>query len=483
MFLYIIFAYIIFNIIIIIAYKKSGSRKVEQLFIIQAISTGIIYGIIFPPFAVSDEFTHFMNGYHIANIIQNKNDEKTEKVQGLFDVYEIQIRDTDERLFSENYVYYDFSPDLILSMKIGETPVFERESDYIIKEQVITRYFSFPQYTLMGLAITVGRVLCLSPLYLVWFTRIINMIAYTIICAFSIKITPFAKYLFYIIMLLPVGMYNICSTSYHTILYAETFFLFAFVLYLKCKEGNILLREWIVLLCLFFVIAPAKGVFLFYFILSFLIPKDKFISKLKYILFLTSSFVVSLISWLGYNLYSYNVMNSISETVNYNNIESVSLNFGSIMEMAQTFLRNMGKTIFARGLYIDRSIFQIKFDVGNLAFIIGFFILVVVAIFSDSEYGFKNEKKEKTVIALTYFLSYGLLSFVGFIAMKMTKQTDIIELKGTYVYQFLPLIGLLLRTKINLPIKTENCQIFLGIMIAFMHTAAFLNLAYGVGLL
>lgn len=483
MFLYIIVAFIIFNIIIIVGYKKSGSRKIERLFIVQAISVGLIYGIFLPPFTVSDEQTHFMNGYHIANMIQNKNDIKTEKVYGQFDVYEIQMRDIDEKLFSEDYVSYDFTPDLIFSMKARQEPIFERGSNYVPREQIITRYFSFPEYTLMGVAIATGRILQLSPISLVWFTRLINMIAYILICAFSIKITPFAKSLFYVVMLLPVGMYNICSTSYHTILYAETFFLFAFVLYLKCKEGNMLIREWIVLLFLFFVIAPVKGVFLFYFILSFLIPKEKFSKENRYYLFLLSSFAVSLISWMGYNLYSYNAWGFISETVNYNHMETMPLTSGNVIEMMQMFLRNMGKTILTRGFYLDRSITQIKFDTGSLSFVIGFFAFLIVAVFGDSEYGFKNEKKEKTVIALTYFLSYGLLSFVGFIAMKMSKQTDVVELKGVYVYQFLPLVGLLLKTKVNPPIRAENYQIFPATMISFIHAAAFLNLAYGVGLL
>lgn len=456
-----------------------------MIFLGQVLLVGLIYGLILKPFSISDELTHFMNGYHIANIIQQKHDVKTDKIQGEFDVYEIHYRDIDEDLFFENSLFvYDFSYDNVINFSLADKPLFEMESTYNSREILLTRYFPFPEYTIMGLSIAVGRMVGFSSLYLVWFVRIVNMLFYALICAWAIKLLPFAKAHFYIIMLLPVGMYNICSTSYHTILYAETFLLFSIILHAKFKTGYISMKEWISILFLLAIIAPAKGVFLFYFVFAFLITKDKFKSKNIYYIYLVSVFLVSVSFWLGYNLHCYDVTNAINTTANYTNTagEVPKEGLSGFVTVVMTFIRNFTKTVFVRGFYIDRSISQIKFDTGSLSFCLSIFAFIMTSYYDSSDQ-YKMTNKNKVLILLSYMLSYGLMSFVGYIAMKSTKITDLIELKSVYCYQFLPLVGLCIRPKKVFIIDKKTYQTYTVAIVAMIHACIFFTVAFNAMIL
>lgn len=369
MYIYLITGIIIFQAVIYFAFHKKV-KQIAYLFVCQSVTFGLFYGILFPPFTVSDELTHFLSSYHIANIIQGKHDERINDLDTGAAYYNMQIRDVDDALFSDFPCEFDINS--LSDNKMEHQKLFVRSNGYMIKEgQFTTDYFPFPEYTLMGIIIAIGRMLNLSAFGLVWMTRIANLTAYSLIGMYAVKIIPFGKQMLYTVLLMPMGMHFSCSASYHTLLYASAVFYIAYIVYLQAESGLLSGKQKLFLIVQTVILTPVKGSFLFYGFLVLLLPRELFLSQKKYVMFLSGVILTGALSWFIYNAYTVDIGMLISDQNGKRMITYMDAGEGiylsDIIKDPLHYIKVFIRTVCARGLYFDRSMVQIRLDTGSLS--------------------------------------------------------------------------------------------------------------------
>jgi uncharacterized membrane protein len=76
-----------------------------------------------------------------------------------------------------------------------------------------TAVYSPVAYAPQALGIIMGRLLGLSPLALMYFGRAANVLCYTLIVGFAIRTTPILKWVFFLLALMPMSMFQMASLS------------------------------------------------------------------------------------------------------------------------------------------------------------------------------------------------------------------------------------------------------------------------------
>jgi len=224
--------------------------RAEIVYITLALIFGPLYVFLNPPFQVPDEGSHMSRTYGLSEFHFSKTD-KT--VPGAI----VKLDSTLLRLH--------FNPDEktskkeILSMvKVKIEPGVRKESgapDYIVPY--------LPQ--LAGLAI--GRMFSSSPLVLLYMGRFFNLILSILIVFLAIRITPFSKWLFFLLALMPKAIFLMASLSYDAFVISDSFLLIALFLYYAFKAEKLLWRDIVLILFLSMLLALCKPP---YFIIAFL---------------------------------------------------------------------------------------------------------------------------------------------------------------------------------------------------------------------
>ncbi|RKJ02809.1 DUF2142 domain-containing protein [bacterium D16-54] len=465
-------------LIFLFLHKKA---KLEYLFVIQAIMIGYVYNLIFPAFTISDEMTHFMSGYHISNMIMGIQDERINERSDGFAIYNLHIRDIDEELFQ-----FPSSFDVNrLGIKNYQRHKIFQKSDLMLihAEAVGTDYQPFPMYVLMGISITISRILNLSPFMLVWLTRMVNLVIYSLIGMLIIKIIPFGKLMLYTILAMPMGLINAASASYHTLLFSITIFFVAYILRIK-EVGKISRRDITVILIMLLIIPPIKGCFLFYILLLTLLPKELFSSVQKWKAFLCISIITGICTWFFYNAYIVDIEKLLSNSHGSRIITYMDAGEGiyliDILQNPLHYLKLLIRTIVLRGFYMDRSMIQMQTDFGSFAYLLIIGLFFYNSFFNEDSYYFQNAIKDKAILLATYFFTYALMSFIAFFQWG-SRQWQIIELKGSYTYQFLPLIGFAIKGNIHPDIMRRNQIALTYFILITAHFAGILNLLFVAG--
>lgn len=464
------------QILAYVVLKKRKQLKLEYIFFIQAIIVGYIYSTIFPAFTISDEMTHFMSGYHIANEMSGMRDVRLNDVAQGSAYYDMYIRDIDEELFSFST---QFDIEKLTETQRMRHKIFAISDGYVIRENVkTTDYFPFPEYTIMGVAIFISRLFGFSPYMMVWFTRMLNLVVYALFGACTIRIVPFGKLMMYTVLAMPMGLISACSAAYHGTLYAVTIFFVAYILYLQTVE-KISQIHMTFLIVLIVSITPLKGSFLFYSFLLLLLPYDLFANKRQYYLFMILSITAGISIWFLYNAYIIDLGKLLSNAtgpriIKYDNAgEGIYLM--DLFVHPLRYIHILLRTIILRGFYLDRSMSAMQADFGSLYFNICFGIFIINSIFNSEGVYFKNKRKDKLIILFVYAASYILMSFV--VLFQWGARTwEWIELKGVYTFQFLPLVGFLLKGSTVPAMDYEKQKCLTYFVLGIMHFVGIMNL-------
>ena len=129
---------------------------------------------------------------------------------------------------------------------------------------------------------------------------------------------------------------------------------------------------------------------------------------------------------------------------------------------------------------MDRSMIQMQTDFGSFAYLLIIGLFFYNSFFNEDSYYFQNAIKDKAILLATYFFTYALMSFIAFFQWG-SRQWQIIELKGSYTYQFLPLIGFAIKGNIHPDIMRRNQIALTYFILVTAHFAGILNLLFVAG--
>jgi uncharacterized membrane protein len=248
---------------------------------------GLILLIITPPFMVPDEAAHFYRSYQVAefNVFRFNNDVPSALVDFAAKCDRMRFSTHEKTTKTEILSMADIK--LSAHNKIPvETP-----------EYTVT-------YLPQALGIFIGKLLHLNPLWLLYLGRFFNLMVSVLFVFLAIRSTPVLKWLFFLLGIMPMTLYQFSSLSYDALTISLSFLLISAILSQAfSNEDRIGTKQLLVLFLLTGLLAAAKPP---YFIIAgafLVIPVRKLGSRRRYALtfiaLISTALVLSQVSVSG----------------------------------------------------------------------------------------------------------------------------------------------------------------------------------------
>ena len=260
----------------------------ENVFLIFGIIFGLMFVAVTPPFKVPDEPNHFLRTIQISEgTIFGEKGQKG--IGGLIP----------ESIISTITVFDGFPYHAEKEQKTDN--IFSLLRQPLEKEKRVfadfpnTSLYSPVPYLPQVIGVSVAISLNCSPLAIMYAGRVSNLAAWVFLVYLSIKFVPLKKWLFFLLALTPMSIYQAASLSADSLTNGLAFLLIA--LFLRyALEGNRKIgpADTAIILILSVMMSLSKQA---YFILSFLfllIPADKTGSKIKHLLIFAAIILVNI---------------------------------------------------------------------------------------------------------------------------------------------------------------------------------------------
>ncbi|HML04175.1 MAG TPA: DUF2142 domain-containing protein, partial [Methanobacterium sp.] len=266
--------------------------KPETAFLI----IGLIYGLCFliatPALQVPDEYEHFYRALYVSE--GHIFPEKVGNMSGVYVPESVQltaseiskgwfsfIKDREEKISYAQLLNIPFN---------SQNRVFED----ISRIAVIT--YSPVPYIISAFGITIGKLLNLPPLLLIYLGRLANLLVWLFLTYLAIKITPVQKWVFLMIALIPMTLFEAASLSADSLILGLSFIIIAifFKFAFDDNKKRINKKDIYILFILLLLLSLSKQIYFVMLFLIFLIPKEKFGGR-KNMLLTTSLLFFSII--------------------------------------------------------------------------------------------------------------------------------------------------------------------------------------------
>ena len=249
---------------------------------------GLVYGLCFlmvtPPFQVPDEPSHFYKAFYLSDghLIPEKADITNgfylpQSVVNLTNSYHDLIsnpaKNKQNKGLVNNFLNVPLENDNKVAVNISNIAVYP-PAPYLASAAVIS----------------VGKLFNVSPLLLMYLCRLINLLIWILLIYMAIKLTPIHKWVFLLLSLMPMALYQAASVSADSLTIALSFLIIALFLNFSFdKHKKIIdLKDSVIILVLGLVLALSKSGYFILLLLFFMIPESKFKSrKTKNLMFIT----------------------------------------------------------------------------------------------------------------------------------------------------------------------------------------------------
>lgn len=346
--------------------------KTHKLFICLSLIFGMLLVFLVAPFQTPDEDSHFKKAY-----VMSKGEFFATNENGVYG-FELPV----------NMISYIAE----CNENIGNRDAKIKYSDIVISDRLsadygVTTHSSFSTvetnpfaHLIQAIGIIIGKVFWRltrdsngSAVYLLYFARVANLIFYTFIVAWAIKITPILKKTMCAIALMPMSLSLASSCSYDALLVSLTCLSFAYIMniILKKNEWYISKNTLIPMVVMAFVMFAIKPYCALIYLLLFFTPKEKFKDNKDYVkkIFIFAGSVLGL-----YILFRIpGILNATTTTAN--GIDNSSLQRELVLSNPFNFI----KLIF-NNIYMQRD-YYLATTVGVLGLIDTYLPTAVTAIY------------------------------------------------------------------------------------------------------
>lgn len=440
--------------------------SVEKVFLFISLIFGLIYVFILPPFQSVDEASHFYRGYEI---ISNKpvpqkvgsvsGDYLPSSLEKLVSKYNFLIKNIDAKISAKDILN---SADIKLN---------EKETKFIPFPN--TALYSPICYLTQLSGMYISKSLNLNPLIIFYMGRLSNLLFFTLIIYFSIKIIPFYKLTLMLLALMPMTLSLAGALTSDVVVIGINFLWVSLLLrflFEKEKINNFQICSLVfiaMLLCLskyYFMLIP----------LIFLLPKSIFKNDKKYFYCTLGTILVSIAGVLLWH----RITGSIYVNLNGEANSAGQINF--ITHHPFSYLAVILKTLIIKTpRVIITMIGVLGWQDTRLDFLtyILYPILIVLSILSEDKTTFTLERWQIYLISADLIVSVFLIFTTMYVMWSKVGSDIIYGLNGKY---FLPLVlpFLLLfynRTKNTL---NDNMKILICIAIVLILISSDLSLLH-----
>ncbi len=427
----------------------------RQLFLFFGIMEGLILVFLTPAFQVPDEASHFLRAYQVSEF-------------GLMPEVKNNVLGGNMPVSLSNtislYNGIAVHPNVKMNRKILETGLQmslnpgERSFYFFANSALYSPVSYLPQ----AAGIVIGRNLGVSPLVLLYLGRLFNLAAWILLVYLSLAILPFNSWLFLVLALLPMSMFQAASLSADVMTNALSFLLISLVFRIAWDADSRLGRKEILWLTVLAVLLTlSKSVYFFLVFLFLIIPVSKAAGRNKYLIagsLIAALTVFSLFSaaWVTNHLLSLvnpieNLYLNIPGTPKINPAKQMAL----ISSDIPGFLKLAARSFYLNSGMIGHSFIgvlgwmEISFRAWyyNLSLLfLGFLAL------SGSGYPIRISLTQRTVMLVTVIVVILVFSVAMYLTWNAVGDPVIFNLQGRYFIPVAPLLlGILYNRKIKVP--------------------------------
>lgn len=319
--------------------KKLPDKKFEKIYLMFAISCGIMMIFLMPPFNVPDESSHFSRAYKDSLFVTTEDDGRfyfPKAINEFASKYANNVNFSDIKIYSRNYLSDMFKP-------VDYNIIDEKSSNYSN-----VKYLSFVPYIPSTLIILAGRLANIAPLVLLLLCRFVNLMIVIICCYYAIKNVPHFKKAFLVVTLFPIFIQQAAAINMDYLTNAVAIFLISFIIQLIYKKDKIINKEFTILGGLCFILSLGKFGYFPILLLFFLVSNDKFKNKYQ-------AWAIKIAFILGTLILSFFFSLSAATVETATNVYGIKYFFTNPIDSINVFIR----TVFAR---LDQDIFRGFFD-------------------------------------------------------------------------------------------------------------------------
>ncbi len=450
--------------------KTAKELPIEKFFLFISLFFGLLYVFILPPFQSVDEASHFYRGYEIASfkLIPQKIKDKTGdylplSLETLASDYSFLIKNIDKKV---DYKY------IINSSKIKLNP--EKTSFIDFKN---TALYSPVPYLTQVPGMIIAKALNANPLTIFYLGRISNLIFFSLIIYFAIKIIPFYKLPLMLLALMPMTLSLAGSLTTDVVVIGFNFLWVALLLKFIYKKTEIGVKQILSLKLLAIALALSKHYFMLI-PLVFLLPKTNFKNIKTYLICIFSVLLASTISVLLWQA----AINHLYTELNSNAGSQQQLQF--ILTQPLSYLMIFIKSLIVKTPRIIITMIGVlgwqDTPLDFMTYIV-YPVLVVLAIIAENRADFDFKKWQVYLISSDIVLSVCLIFTTMYLMWSSVGNSIITGLNGKYFTPImLPFLLLFYnRAKIALTDNSKlNIKLFIYIAIILILISSDLSLLH-----
>jgi uncharacterized membrane protein len=242
----------------------------EKIFLLIGIFFGIIFILLTPPFEVADEGIHFLKAYEnseLKNFGTMKGGVNRDLLPTSLSYTIGQLQDGIPFHSGKKY-------DIEKTFTFLSYPLNPDKKSY----QNVRGEYAPIAYTPQIIAISTGKLLNWSPLALMYLVRLFNFCVWLFLIYLAIQLTPVGKWVFLILALTPISLFQAASCSQDAFINGTAFLSIGFFLFLAMDpHKKVITSRDMLILCAFLVILSlSKQVYSSIGLLFLLIPLNKF---------------------------------------------------------------------------------------------------------------------------------------------------------------------------------------------------------------
>lgn len=447
----------------IIYYKKD--IKEEKIFLMVAPIVCIFFMLVMPTFKNHDEYYHWLRAYEISE--GHFMTPIKDGVQGSM------MPKSVAEIFPEDWINMTYS-----DVKERLNVKLNNEDRTILNSETAAVY-SFVQYIPQAIGIALGKLITNNTYLLTYLGRLFNMMFALVILYFAIKIIPFGKKLLLIPAMIPIAIEGFSSLSPDAMTISMSFLYIAYILNLAFgSKDKIMTKEKIIILCLSIIIALCKIVYIPLVLLILIIPKQKFkneSNKSKILNFIIIAGIAVIINLLWLTL-------SSKYLANFREGDS-KIQVELAMHSPIQYIQEVLYTINLNGNNYFLSLFGSDLGWGELVKLYSIipysmFAIYIMATILDNDIKAKLKKYQIFWISITILAIIGLIFTSLYVQWTYVGNNSILGVQGRYFLPILPLIMLLIASKIKIKslYEEKNVNKFVAISIMVLHIYTILQI-------
>ncbi|MGB9979970.1 DUF2142 domain-containing protein [Methanobacterium sp.] len=402
---------------------------------------GLIYGLGFllatPAFQVPDEYEHFYRSLYVS-----EGHVVPEKLGNLSGVYVPEsVKLTSDTVNQEWYTFLQDRDNKTNLSSLLHLPFNSKNMVFEDISRIAVITYSPVPYLISAFAIDLGKLFNLAPLVLLYIGRLANLLAWVFLTYLAIKITPVHKWVFFMLALLPMTLFEATSLSADSFLLGVSFLIIAiFFKYAfddnKKKIGS---KDIYILGILLLLVGLAKSNYVLLLFLIFLIPARKFGNR-KHMFLVTGSLFLVVFAAVGiWNLIVNGLYAPIIPQV------SISGQIAYILGDPFRFPYILINTFITRGLsYQFLFVGNFWLDVPLPTWWLGFYLITIIPVALLDKNKVNIIRNQKLISAAIFILNFITACALVYITWTSVGQNVIDGIQGRYFIPIFPLLFLLL---------------------------------------